>query len=807
MTLNYTDGTNRLNSLTVNGSTSNYGYDAYGNIRSKGGQTYTFDLGNRMLASSLGGSYVYDGLGRRVRVTGKDGSPRLTVYSQAGQLLWSTQPVAGGSPTLPKYSCEANYELKSATCVGILQSKPASTVTVCPNGETLRLGQCVTVKPAGSETYCESGVLKNGQCEVTLVQDYAAATRASCKTPGYALRADGKCVKDVPDDYAATLKETCADGSTPVAGQCSVAKEEAAKQEIGCPLGTLRAWPPNPGQQACMSSETVTARGPAPATTACQAMGNPYGASLIGVWQDPGAGAASQAQPRAIPESQWYCGFAPVQRYVCTRGTLVNTNRCRYTESSPSIKGYNCPNGGTLDIPMCRRTRTDVQDAAQELYCPNGGQLNGSMCRLNMTSTSPAKVRLTCDVGYTPDGSTCYRATGSTPTTQYGCDSGWTPLNGQCTYKAPDKPATVKYVCSDGSAPPTGGQCAAGVQSTAFVYLGGKAIAEVNSASGTQYVHTDALGSPVAHTGPTGPTLLNSTRFEPYGGVAQGIKPGPATSLMGYTGHVQDPETELVYMQQRYYDPIAGRFLSVDPIVTDANTGKGFGLYTYVDNNPYSKIDPDGRDPHQDPWKPNAADCWWTAGCSHWSSSDGGSNWQATAKADGNYVSTVLEQKFDETFSGEGWILFPGLYLVRSALGTPRFIGDYMAEPTLGGTAVLAIGMVGRFGPLASGLGSQNSLYRAAVRQFKDTELSVAGRALTKHPELVGASKETLRQTLRTDKAINNAAHSALRNIMRNGVATSPTLGRYGTVTQIQIPGGFGARWSSDGTFIGFINP
>jgi len=50
-------------------------------------------------------------------------------------------------------------------------------------------------------------------------------------------------------------------------------------------------------------------------------------------------------------------------------------------------------------------------------------------------------------------------------------------------------------------------------------------------------------------------------------------------------------------MQQRYYDPVAGRFLSVDPIVTDANTGKGFGLYTYVNNNPFGGIDPDGRDP------------------------------------------------------------------------------------------------------------------------------------------------------------------------------------------------------------------
>ncbi len=595
VTLNYTDGTNRLNSVTVNGSTSGYSYDPYGNIRSKGGQTYSFDLGNRMSASSLGGGYVYDGLGRRVQVTGKDGSQRITVYSQAGQLLWSTQSVSGGAPTQPKYSCEAGYELKSTTCVGVLQSKPASTVTVCPNGETLRSGQCVSVKAAGSESYCDTGVLKSGQCEVTQVQDYAAGSRAVCKTTGYTLRADGKCVKDVADDYGATSKESCADGGAPVGGQCTTSKEEDAKQESGCALGTLRAWPPNPSQQACMSSGTVEARGPAAAATACQAMGSPWGATLLGVWADPAGGVGLQQQPHAIPETPWYCGFTPVQRYVCSRGTLVSGNRCRYTESSPSIKSYSCPSGGTLDGTMCRRTRTDVQDAGQEPYCPKGGRLDGTMCRLSAIVTSPAKTRASCDAGYTLDGSSCYKPSGSTPTTQYGCDSGWTPSNGQCTYKAPDKPATVKYVCSDGSTPPSGGPCAAGVQSTAYVYLGGKAIAEVNSASGTQYVHTDALGSPVARTGASSTAVLNSTRFEPYGAVAQGTKPGPATSLMGYTGHVQDPETDLVYMQQRYYDPVAGRFLSVDPIVTDANTGKGFGLYTYVDNNPYAKVDPDGR--------------------------------------------------------------------------------------------------------------------------------------------------------------------------------------------------------------------
>jgi RHS repeat-associated protein len=128
---------------------------------------------------------------------------------------------------------------------------------------------------------------------------------------------------------------------------------------------------------------------------------------------------------------------------------------------------------------------------------------------------------------------------------------------------------------------------------TAYIYLGGKQIAEANSATGVQYVHTDALGSPVARTSATG-AVLNRTRFEAYGYPAAGTKPSPATSQIGFTGHVQDAESELVYMQQRYYDPIAGRFLSVDPVVTDANSGKSFGRYHYADNSPYAKVDPDG---------------------------------------------------------------------------------------------------------------------------------------------------------------------------------------------------------------------
>jgi uncharacterized protein RhaS with RHS repeats len=48
-------------------------------------------------------------------------------------------------------------------------------------------------------------------------------------------------------------------------------------------------------------------------------------------------------------------------------------------------------------------------------------------------------------------------------------------------------------------------------------------------------------------------------------------------------------------MQQRYYDPIAGRFLSTDPVTTDEKTGDLFNRYVYGRNNPYRYTDPDGR--------------------------------------------------------------------------------------------------------------------------------------------------------------------------------------------------------------------
>ena len=125
---------------------------------------------------------------------------------------------------------------------------------------------------------------------------------------------------------------------------------------------------------------------------------------------------------------------------------------------------------------------------------------------------------------------------------------------------------------------------------TRHIHLGDKVVAETNTLSGTRWLHSDALGSPVASTGPAG-QLLDRTRYEPYGLTAAGTNPDG----IGFTGHVNDVDTGLVYMQQRYYDPVAGRFLSVDPVVTDWDSGGSFNRYVYAQNNPYRYTDPDGR--------------------------------------------------------------------------------------------------------------------------------------------------------------------------------------------------------------------
>jgi RHS repeat-associated protein len=104
------------------------------------------------------------------------------------------------------------------------------------------------------------------------------------------------------------------------------------------------------------------------------------------------------------------------------------------------------------------------------------------------------------------------------------------------------------------------------------------------------YYYTNPQGTPLATADASG-TILSTSDYRPYGTQVLG---SPATGP-GYTGHVADPDSGLVYMQARYYDPVVGRFLAADPITPSGGDLYGFGRYIYVNNNPVNHVDPNGE--------------------------------------------------------------------------------------------------------------------------------------------------------------------------------------------------------------------
>ena len=129
-----------------------------------------------------------------------------------------------------------------------------------------------------------------------------------------------------------------------------------------------------------------------------------------------------------------------------------------------------------------------------------------------------------------------------------------------------------------------------------YIYLGDDlvAIRERDATTNlytTRYQHSDGLGSALVETD-ANRNVLTRTEYEPYG-----LSNRPTLDGPGFTGHVQDAATGLTYMQQRYYDPVIGRFLSIDPVSAYETEGIFFNRYWYAENNPYYFIDPDGRAP------------------------------------------------------------------------------------------------------------------------------------------------------------------------------------------------------------------
>jgi RHS repeat-associated protein len=121
-------------------------------------------------------------------------------------------------------------------------------------------------------------------------------------------------------------------------------------------------------------------------------------------------------------------------------------------------------------------------------------------------------------------------------------------------------------------------------------YLYGPAatpLAQIDTTTGAiDYLHHDLNGSTRALTDSAG-TLTATYTYDPYGTPTSHT--GTATTAFGYAGEYTDPDTALVYLRARDYDPATGQFLTRDPL--EDLTAAPYG---YAAGNPLQLTDPSG---------------------------------------------------------------------------------------------------------------------------------------------------------------------------------------------------------------------
>ena len=106
------------------------------------------------------------------------------------------------------------------------------------------------------------------------------------------------------------------------------------------------------------------------------------------------------------------------------------------------------------------------------------------------------------------------------------------------------------------------------------------------------YTHLDHLGSLRVVT-TAAKTIQTRYHYDAWG--SRTLVAGASITNRGFTGHEHLPEFGLINMNARLYDPVIGRFFSLDPFVVDNTYSQDFNRYTYARNNPLIYIDPDGE--------------------------------------------------------------------------------------------------------------------------------------------------------------------------------------------------------------------
>ncbi|AFQ43995.1 RHS repeat domain-containing protein [Desulfosporosinus meridiei] len=128
-----------------------------------------------------------------------------------------------------------------------------------------------------------------------------------------------------------------------------------------------------------------------------------------------------------------------------------------------------------------------------------------------------------------------------------------------------------------------------------FTWADGKPVSMTNASGTTFYYVTNFRGDVIRIMDGNG-NFVASYSYDPWGKVLSVTENAAvAGQPIRYASYAYDTETQLYYLQARYYDPETARFVSRDPDGGDQDNPISQNLYAYGNDDPVNNVDPDGQ--------------------------------------------------------------------------------------------------------------------------------------------------------------------------------------------------------------------
>ncbi len=114
----------------------------------------------------------------------------------------------------------------------------------------------------------------------------------------------------------------------------------------------------------------------------------------------------------------------------------------------------------------------------------------------------------------------------------------------------------------------------------------------ISTTGGTTFYRYDGFGSVRQLTDVTG-AVTDTYDYDAWGNTVS--QTGSTPNLYRYRGEQYDPDLNLYYLRARYFNPLTGRFLTLDPEAGRALDPRTLHKYLYAGGDSVNAIDPNGR--------------------------------------------------------------------------------------------------------------------------------------------------------------------------------------------------------------------